>query len=187
MNQKVAATSQNLPFGIFLLIKSVKMALASPEAVKSKILGNAIFVTKSDTLPASVETMLVKSNSFLKLVDADKKLVALELDKMRRPNYDLSQSLMDLVIKNWVNKTIFEKSRAEEFKTNVKKTNAKTNKNMAKNNSNQYSQPLKSSKPVKVLHSVNAKSFSSQDNSDGQKVKAAPIITIKKTLQLKKS
>ncbi len=167
MNQKVGHSASNPPFGIFLLIKSVKSALASPEAVKSKILGNAIYITKSDTLPASIDAVLSKSNNFLKLVDNDKKLVALELDKMRRPNYDLSQSLMDLVIKNWVNKTVFEKSKTEEVKP------------IGKNTSNNFKN--------KPLNKAAAKPMVKKPVNNGiNKPKTAPIITVKKTLQLKK-
>lgn len=95
------------PFGVMILIRATQEALAQPDAIKSKILGNALFVSQDTFFPAQVD--LSKSENYRNLADAQKKLVAAELDKSKFPNYDLFKSIPDFVMSTWTEKTKFEK------------------------------------------------------------------------------
>lgn len=99
--------TKTTPFGVMIVIRATQEALAQPDAIKSKVLGNALFVAQDSFFPAHVE--LSKSENYRRLSDGQKKLVAAELDKSKFPNYDLFKSIPEFISQNWAEKTKFEK------------------------------------------------------------------------------
>lgn len=97
----------SLAFGIMILVRATVQALAKPDAIKSKVLGNALFIAQDTYFPASID--LEKSKGFQSLSDVQKKLIIAELDKSKFPNYNSFDSVSQLIVSNWVQKTKFEK------------------------------------------------------------------------------
>lgn len=103
--QKAKATSP--AFGVLLLLKALQASLTQPDAIKGKILGNALYISASTRFPAQLE--LMGEDFYRQITDEQKKQVALELEKMKKPYYDTREELQKLILKNWVEKTFFAK------------------------------------------------------------------------------
>lgn len=99
--------TKTTPFGVMILIRATQESLGQPDAIKSKVLGNELFVAQDTFFPAQMQ--LSSSENYRKLTDSQKKLVAVELDKSKFPNYDLFKSIPEFVNFNWTEKTKFEK------------------------------------------------------------------------------
>lgn len=97
----------SLAFGIMILVRATVQALTKPDAIKSKVLGNALFIAQDTYFPASID--LDKSKGFQSLNDVQKKIIVAELDKSKFPNYNSFDSISQLIVSNWVQKTKFEK------------------------------------------------------------------------------
>lgn len=112
-----------MPFGVLILIRAAQTELLAPDAIKSKVLGNALAVAQNTTFPASVE--LGRYEFYRTLTDAQRKLVAAEIDRSRYPNYDSSKSIAAFIANNWTAKTHFEKRPAPVAVKPVRKTASK--------------------------------------------------------------
>lgn len=102
MNQPV---KNQKPFGLTLACKIAAEALKQSVAPTSVVLGNLLYLQKDTLFPKELDTHFF---SFQKkaVADNDKKIIAILLDELKKPQDNIANTLEKFITPNWVVKKL---------------------------------------------------------------------------------